>query len=129
MTGAIDFAKPPPSGSGTRHKVTLAFNVVQDGQPFMDQVTNYQNCTDAHVAAITGMAVDQAGFLGAKGSKPKGSSFDITMGLKVDGNDVASGNWTGLSREAAMGFERHVLNIWLHGNDQTAIVNKALGKI
>jgi hypothetical protein len=132
MTGQqhdpIDFAKPPP-GPTARHKVTLIFNVVQNGQPFMNQSTDYFNCTDAHVAAITGMTADMAGALGTQGQKPKNQQFDITLTQKVDDAVVATGTWQGLSREYAIAFERHVLQIWLHGNDQTTITNKALGKI
>jgi hypothetical protein len=120
---------PTPDAAVTFHKVDVEFHVKQDGQPFSDHVNTYQHCDDSIVASIMGMTVDQANFLGFKGDKPKNQQFDIVMFMKVDGTEKARGEWNGISREAAMLFERHVLNIWLHGNNQTAVANKAKGKI
>ena len=127
MNPEIDLAAPTPSPQ--THKVTLAFVCKQNGELAMDQTTNYYNCSDKHVATIRAQAVDMAAFLGAKGPKPKDQSFNLQVGLKVDDQPDATGTWDGLSREAALGFERHVLNVWLHGNEQSALANKALGKI
>lgn len=118
-----------PAAGAALHDVVLDLTVVQDGAPFLESKTSYHHCSDLVAGFIVNNLASMAGALGPKGKKPKSGPFTVSMKISQDGSQVASGDWDSLTREQVLVFERQVLDIWGHMNQQGVVQAKAFGKI
>lgn len=113
------------------HKVVLTVTAKQDGNPWASQVTTYEHASNSVVAIITGNVANLASKFGPKGTKPKNQNFDLAISLTVDGQNVTNppAEWNGIGREALLLAERGMLEMWMQMNADSAVANKAHGKI
>lgn len=120
---------PQAAAAAGTHEVLLEFAIKQNDAPFLTCRMQYDHCSDPVVAFITGSFVSMTAPLGPKGKKAADAAFSADLKISVDGNPAGGGNWTGMSRERSLLFERQVLEIWLHMNDVATKQAKAHGQV